>query len=116
MPSDEFTTSFEKLTQLRSDIIDWIYKLVCKQEEEIAQRDVKKRKQARGSLKTVSKPPVGLRPDNGRQAITDMAFCEDDDEKLRQKTKQEADSSGCSLSTIARSGNATQSEKKKGLK
>ena len=30
MQSDEFTSSFEKQTQLRTDIIDWIHKLVSR--------------------------------------------------------------------------------------
>lgn len=97
MPSDEYTSSFEKLSGLRAEITDWIHKLVAKRQEE--------EKPLRGSHRSVAKPPMGFRPESAGRHINDMAFCEPEEERLRLgSTKHQEDSSGCSLSTIVRSG------------
>lgn len=100
MTSDEYTTSFEKLSSLRAEITDWIHKLVARRQEED--------RPLRGSHKSAAKPPIGFRADSAGRNIhstNDMAFCEPEEERLRLgSNKQQEDSSGCSLSTIVRSG------------
>lgn len=101
MTSDEYTTSFEKLASLRAEITDWIHKLVARRQEED--------RPMRGSQKSIAKPPIGFRPESaGRNnySIHDRAFSgEIEENRLRLGShKQLEDSSGCSLSTIVRSG------------